>query len=56
MVMIITTTIIIKSRGVRRAGQGVWYEWKRRESVQGFGGKAGRRETTWRPRRRWGIG
>jgi hypothetical protein len=36
MVMIITTTIIIKSRGVRRAGQGMWHEWKRREKCTRF--------------------
>jgi hypothetical protein len=29
-------------------GLGMWHAWERRENLQGFGGKARRKETTWK--------
>jgi hypothetical protein len=36
----------VKSRRMRWGS--MWHAWERRESVQDFGGKARRKETTWK--------
>jgi hypothetical protein len=28
--------------------RGIWHAWERRKCVQGFGGKARRKDTTWK--------
>jgi hypothetical protein len=42
--------------GQGRAGQGMWFSWERRKSVQGFGGKTRRKDTIWETRHRWEDG
>jgi hypothetical protein len=34
----------------------MWHAWERGKRVQDFSGKARRKKTTWRPRRRWEDG
>jgi hypothetical protein len=35
-----------RSNQGERGGQGMWHAWERTGSIQGFDGKAGRKETT----------